>query len=303
MVDDLPTSDDEPRWATALDALAALPCVVVGRGAWLDAPAAQLRLVDAAVDDDALGAIVETVRAAPLAACCLALHLRAAPRRSVGEGLAAESALYSTLLAGPEHAAWRAATPRRARPAPRGPSVHVARHGAELAVALARPEVRNALSARMRDELVEALAVALADPELRVTLNGEGPDFCAGGDLDEFGTAPDPATAHVVRLERSLGALLARLADRTTARIHGACYGSGIELPAFAGHVVADPDTTIALPELGMGLIPGAGGTVSLPARIGRHATARLALARRPIDAATALAWGLVDEIAEATSL
>ena len=60
---------------------------------------------------------------------------------------------------------------------------------------------------------------------------------------------------------------------------------------------MAHPDTTMVLPELGLGLIPGAGGTVSLPARIGRHATAHLALTRLPIDASTALRLGLVDEV------
>jgi enoyl-CoA hydratase/carnithine racemase len=63
--------------------------------------------------------------------------------------------------------------------------------------------------------------------------------------------------------------------------------------------VVARDDTTIALPEVGLGLIPGAGGTVSIPRRIGRHHTAWLALTRRPIDAHTALRWGLVDEVTQ----
>jgi enoyl-CoA hydratase/carnithine racemase len=60
---------------------------------------------------------------------------------------------------------------------------------------------------------------------------------------------------------------------------------------------VARPDTVIGLPEVAMGLIPGAGGTVSLPRRIGRHRTAWLALTGRTIDAPTAREWGLVDEI------
>ena len=88
------------------------------------------------------------------------------------------------------------------------------------------------------------------------------------------------------------------LADRVTVELHGACFGSGIELPAFAGRVVAAPDTAIALPEIALGLIPGAGGTVSLPRRIGRRRTLLLALTGRTIDARTALEWGLVDELA-----
>jgi enoyl-CoA hydratase/carnithine racemase len=76
--------------------------------------------------------------------------------------------------------------------------------------------------------------------------------------------------------------------------------GAGIEVPALAGHVVADPAAVISLPELALGLVPGAGGTASIPRRIGRQRTAALALSGTRIDAATALSWGLVDEIADA---
>ena len=76
--------------------------------------------------------------------------------------------------------------------------------------------------------------------------------------------------------------------------------GAGIEIAAFASRIVAGPDTTIRLPEVGMGLIPGAGGTASIPRRIGRHRTAYLALTDVSIDAGTAAAWGLVDELAPA---
>src|SRR5207237_914460 len=74
-------------------------------------------------------------------------------------------------------------------------------------VTLSRPDVHNAFNARMREELLDALAVAAADPSITsVVLDGDGPSFCSGGDLDEFGTAPDPATAHLVRVARSAGA-------------------------------------------------------------------------------------------------
>jgi enoyl-CoA hydratase/carnithine racemase len=174
----------------------------------------------------------------------------------------------------------------------------VDREGDRLLLRLHRPERHNAFSASMRDGLLEALDVALADTALHVELSGDGPSFCSGGDLDEFGTAQDPAAAHLVRTQASVARGLAALADRTTVRLHGACMGAGIELPAFAGHVVASPDVQIALPELQLGLIPGAGGTVSLPRRIGRQRTALLALTGHPIDASTALAWSLVDELA-----
>jgi enoyl-CoA hydratase/carnithine racemase len=70
-----------------------------------------------------------------------------------------------------------------------------------------------------------------------------------------------------------------------------------VELAAFAGRMTADPATTFGLPEVGMGLVPGSGGTVSVARRIGRARTAWLALTGSVVDAPTALAWGLVDEI------
>jgi enoyl-CoA hydratase/carnithine racemase len=164
---------------------------------------------------------------------------------------------------------------------------------------LNRPERRNAYGRELRDAFVDALRVAALDEGIgAVTVTGAGPAFCAGGDLDEFGTAPDIATAHFVRTRGGAGELLHRIASRTEVRLHGPCVGAGIELAAFAGRVVASTGTTVRLPEVGMGLIPGAGGTVSLPRRIGRWRTFHLALSGRDLDAATAARWGLVDEIA-----
>jgi hypothetical protein len=74
--------------------------------------------------------------------------------------------------------------------------------------------------------------------------------------------------------------------------MHGACIGAGIEIAAFAGRVEAREGTRIRLPELSMGLVPGAGGTVSLPRRIGQWRTAFLVLAGIPVELPTALAWG-----------
>ena len=97
---------------------------------------------------------------------------------------------------------------------------------------------------------------------------------------------------------RRFEALLATCADRARAHVHGACIGAGVELPAFTAHVRARPDAFFQLPEVAFGLVPGAGGTVSLPRRIGRQRTAWLALTGERLDAETARSWGLVDEIA-----
>ena len=280
--------------------LASLPYVVVGllRGAidpgWLD-------LCDVAVDDGdpSLARIRENLETRPVSCAVLALLLRGQPRRSLDDGLVAESAVYSVLQAGTEFAAWRSEHP----PQPDagsgdGARVRARREGDALTVTLTRPEKLNALDAKMRDELTEALDVAALDPDVaRVELRGEGRAFCAGGDLDEFGSRADPASAHLIRLQRSVGRTLARLGKPVVAHVHGATFGSGIELAAFASAVRAAPDTQIALPEVGLGLVPGAGGTVSLPARIGRLRTAWLAFSGCTIDATVARSWGLVDEI------
>jgi enoyl-CoA hydratase/carnithine racemase len=150
----------------------------------------------------------------------------------------------------------------------------------------------------MRDALAEGLALALADDSIQeLVLDAKGHSFCSGGDLDEFGSFPDPATAHAVRSARSPARLLSLCSARTRAEVHGACVGAGCELPAFCRHVCAREDAFFQLPEVRMGLVPGAGGTASLPFRIGRQRTAWLALSGSRIDAATALRWGLVDEI------
>jgi enoyl-CoA hydratase/carnithine racemase len=101
----------------------------------------------------------------------------------------------------------------------------------------------------------------------------------------------------VVRSTRNAGRWIHACAERCTAEVHGSCIGAGAELSAFAGRVVAAPDTVFRLPELAMGLIPGAGGTVSLPRRIGFPRTAWMALSGAPLGAETALAWGLVDQL------
>jgi enoyl-CoA hydratase/carnithine racemase len=274
-----------------------LPGVVVGLGS-SQAPTTPLVDVVAEPDDPIVDAVIHQVSAAPQAASALAMLLRGSEARSIGDGLAAESAVYSMLQAGPEFAGWIASRTPRSPTDDDSPAVRVERDGSTLAITLTRPHVHNAFNARMRDELLDALAIAWTDDAVReVVLRGDGPSFCSGGDLDEFGTFPDPVTAHLVRLARSVGRAIATLSDRVVARIHGACMGSGIELPAFAGRVVAAPDTRIALPEVTMGLVPGAGGTTSLPRRIGRHRTAELALSGMTIDAVTALDWGLVDAI------
>ncbi|WP_309631972.1 enoyl-CoA hydratase/isomerase family protein [Nocardioides zeae] len=243
-----------------------------------------------------LAELSEVVEANPVAAVTLKRVLRAGEGIGVDAALTLESLAYSTLLAGSEFRGWLGARDRRAGE-DRPQRVEVERPGAELVIRLARPWRRNAVDAAMRDALHEALEVALLDPSVEeVVLRGDGPDFSAGGDLDEFGSAADVAVAALVRTSHSVARSVHDLGPRLRCEVQGACVGAGIEIPSFAAHVTAAPDAWFQLPEVRMGLVPGAGGTVGIPRRIGRWRTAYMALTAGRIDATTALAWGLVDE-------
>src|SRR5207237_4139718 len=161
-------------------------------------------------------------------------------------------------------------------------------------VVLTRPDRHNALDARMRDELYVALDEARSRADVTVALRGDGPSFCSGGDLGEFGTAPGPVEAHAVRLGRSLALPVWEMRDRIVVGIHGSCLGAGIELPAFASCVVAAEDTRVGLPELDLGLLPGAGGTVSIPRRAGPPVLLDLLLSGGTVDDGRARPRGLV---------
>lgn len=310
---------DEPVRDLALQPPAGWPVVIVATSSAPTAPAAPCGadvLISAAADPPApwvgvpgggmgAAAAARTVEAAvgasPQAATTLAQVLRAGSALGPSEALVLESLAYSTLQSGVEHQTWLEGRPVRRADTRSDPVVQLDRQGDELWVTLDRPERRNAYSARMRDELVVALQLAAADPTVTaVHLAGRGPNFSSGGDLAEFGTRPDPAAAHGIRVQHSAGWWIDRLKPRVTVHLHGACVGAGIELAAFAGVVEATEGTTMSLPEVGMGLIPGAGGTASIPRRIGRPRTAWLAITGHHLDAATACQWGLVDRLVPA---
>jgi hypothetical protein len=247
-----------------------------------------------------LHAILQNIERAPIAAMTLVQLLRSTQGLAIEPALTVESLAFSTLQAGLEFKHWLA---ERKKPRPSTTvnpeaAVLIDRHDDILELRLNRPERLNVLSCEMRDALVEALDLAATDPDIRsVIVSAAGRCFSAGGDLNEFGDAPDPAIAHTIRSVRLPAASLARCAKRVTFLVHGACIGAGIEIAAFGARVQAKTDAFFQLPEINFGLIPGAGGCVSIPRRIGRQRTAYLALSACKLDAPTALEWGLIDEI------
>jgi enoyl-CoA hydratase/carnithine racemase len=260
------------------------------------------RAVTVASIDTVLDELTARVQRWPIAAATCDDVLRSVD--PVGAALPAvvtESLAYSTLQAGPEFARWLADRGPATVPDIADP-IQAHRDGDTVLIAFNRPQRHNAFSTDARAALLEALAVAQLDSSVdQVVLTGNGPSFCSGGDLDEFGTFTDPASAHLARTRYSpalaLDAITARLGAACRAQVHGRVLGSGLEMAAFCGRIEAAPDTVFGLPELSLGLIPGAGGTVSVTRRIGRWRTAYLVFSGRTVDTDTALAWGLVDAV------
>jgi enoyl-CoA hydratase/carnithine racemase len=266
--------------------------------------------------DAEVQALHTAISASPQASVALVQLLRLCEHATVEQALHGESLTYAVLQTGETFRSWLQQRSATARPAVEAqtletetsesgasqPVVDVERTGGLLTISLNRPDRRNALNIAMRDQLAEALELLDLDRTLDgAVLRGNGPNFSAGGDLDEFGSTPSPAVGHHVRTVRSLPRLVHRVRDRLRVHVHGSCVGAGIELPAFAHAVIADPATTFRLPEIGFGLVPGAGGTVSVSRRCGRQRTAWWAIRGTELEATTARAWGLIDRIAPAS--
>ncbi|WP_040796416.1 enoyl-CoA hydratase/isomerase family protein [Nocardia higoensis] len=301
-----PLADHGPQAESALPITAgatagapAEPAAVADGPSWTTT--VDRAVVDVTDVGAALGEFVRAVGRNPQAALVAGQVLRISETLPIPQAVDVESLAYSTLQGGAEFRRWleeRRALGRPLPPPPAADPVLIGREGATLRITLNRPERRNAYGTAVRDALVEALRVALIDDTVaEVVLAGAGPCFCAGGDLDEFGHAPDHATAHFIRTRGGAARSMARLAPRMRVELHGQCVGAGIEVPAFAQRIVAAPDTVFRLPEVSMGLIPGAGGTVSLPRRIGRWRALHLFVTGAALDAYRAREWGLVDEI------
>jgi hypothetical protein len=238
------------------------------------------------------------VAAQPVAATAAAQLARMTLNLPFDQALVAESLAFSMLLASEGFWAWRAAQPSRSRTDLHRPRVAVSRDGDLLSIRMTRGRLRNAVDAAMRDALYEAFEAAALDPAgPPILLTGEGPAFSIGGDLAEFGTYGDAGRAHLVRVLRLPARLIWKLRDRVTVQVQGAAIGAGAEMSAAAGRLVASPDAWFRLPEVGMGLIPGAGGTATIPRRIGRQRACFMAISGLDVDARTALDWGLADAV------
>ncbi|UPK20597.1 3-hydroxyacyl-CoA dehydrogenase NAD-binding domain-containing protein [Bradyrhizobium sp. 131] len=171
--------------------------------------------------------------------------------------------------------------------------VKLERHHEVGIVTVNSPPV-NALSAVVRGGILECIKAAIADPAIKgIVLTCAGRTFIAGADITEFGKPPKPPAVKDVlsEIENSPKAIVAA--------IHGSALGGGLELALVCHFRVATKDAKLGLPEVKLGLLPGAGGTQRLPRAVGPELAVKMIVGGEPIGAAEALKSGLIDEVIE----
>lgn len=171
-----------------------------------------------------------------------------------------------------------------------------------VTLGLDRPDAKNALGRQLLAELEASLAELRNDVTVRaVVLHSLVPGvFCAGADLKErAGMSQEEASAFVARLRTSFTAM-ERLPMPVIAAVEGAALGGGLELALACDLRVLGAEAKVGLPEVGLAIIPGAGGTQRLPRLIGRSKAKELIFTARRLGAAEALAYGIADRVAPA---
>ncbi|PZR95425.1 MAG: 3-hydroxyacyl-CoA dehydrogenase [Stutzerimonas stutzeri] len=177
------------------------------------------------------------------------------------------------------------------------PTVALTRHGDVAVASLDNPPV-NALSAALRADLLQALTQAMADADVvALVIAAKGRAFIAGADISEFGKPPAPP------ILPDLLAAIENAPKPVVAAIEGVALGGGLEVALACHGRVASPAAKLGLPEIKLGLIPGAGGTQRLPRLIGAAAAFPMMLSGEPIPAQKALALGLVDKLVESDAV
>jgi enoyl-CoA hydratase/carnithine racemase len=175
--------------------------------------------------------------------------------------------------------------------------ITVNRIGRALHIRLDRADKRNAVTRSMYEAMSEAIAIAETDPAIRAVLfSGAGDGFCAGNDLNDF--VGDPPTGMESPAFRFLRAI-STAQKVVMAAVHGAAVGIGTTMLLHCDLVVAARSARLSLPFVALGLVPEAASTLLLPRAVGYLRAAELLLLGDPIDAETALRWGLVNRLVD----
>ena len=180
--------------------------------------------------------------------------------------------------------------------------VRVDGNGEILAITLARPERRNAITVAMYATLADAIERASTDPAIRViTVRGEGQDFAAGNDLADFLQAA-PRGDEDIPVWRLLRAL-ARCETPLIAAVHGNCVGIGTTMLLHCDLVIADETARFSMPFVDLALVPEAASSLLFPRLAGRRRAARYLLLAEPFGAEEALDIGLASHVVPAGEL
>jgi len=166
-------------------------------------------------------------------------------------------------------------------------------------IRLCRPDVLNVYNTQMRDDLYEILGAINKDPDVKtVIVSGSGKKaFCAGADLSEFLTAPSPDIARQVRWRRDVWGRFLSLPQPLIAALHGYVLGSGLEIALCCDIRICSQDTRFGVPEVGLGIIPAAGGSQTLPRIIGTARAIEMLYTRGFITSTEAYRYKLVNQV------
>jgi enoyl-CoA hydratase len=172
-------------------------------------------------------------------------------------------------------------------------------------ITISRPSALNALSKAVLAELNAALAKVRADKDCRALIvTGDGEKaFVAGADIAEMRDLGPDEAADFARRGQAVFRAIEELPIPAIAAVNGYALGGGCELALACDIRIASENARFAQPETGLGIIPGFGGSVRLPATVGRARAAYLILTGKQVNAADALAMGLVSEVTPRESL
>jgi enoyl-CoA hydratase/carnithine racemase len=176
--------------------------------------------------------------------------------------------------------------------------IHARVEGGVAVLTLDNPPL-NLVTLELTRRLRATLDRLAADPEARVlVVTGAGPRaFCAGSDVSEFPSVADDVVRKKLGPENEAYSRLDDFPKPTIAALNGLAYGGGLELAVCCDLLIAGADVRLALPEVKLGVLPGSGGTVRVPRRIGEGRAKELMFTGDPIDAETARSWGLVNRV------
>jgi enoyl-CoA hydratase len=179
-------------------------------------------------------------------------------------------------------------------------SVELSRVEEFALIRLNRPQALNALSFALLEDLGRAFEEVAAGDARALLITGAGEKaFCAGADIGELANRTLMQDKRGAERGQATLSKLERLPMPSVAVINGYAFGGGLELALACTFRLATPNAKLGLPEIKLGLIPGYGGTQRLPRAVGEARALEMILTGKPVDAQTALAWGLVSRVVE----